>query len=49
MTCAEAGRLGAEKQREPIRARARQMCLEIGKPIPPALNPPLILGPGDRL
>jgi hypothetical protein len=49
MTCSEAAKLGADKRREPFRAKARQICIELGQPIPPALNPPLILSAGDRL
>jgi hypothetical protein len=49
MTCAEAGKLGASKQREPILARARQLCAELGQPIPAALNPPLMLTLSDKV
>jgi hypothetical protein len=30
--------IGHEKQREHVKARARQLCMEIGKPIPEALQ-----------
>lgn len=49
MTCAEAGKLGASKQREPILAKARQLCAEKGLPIPAALNPPLLLTNSEKV
>lgn len=32
------GKASALKRREPIRARTREICLELGKPIPPVLG-----------
>jgi hypothetical protein len=49
MTCAEAARLGNDKRREPIRATARKLCMEMGRPIPAALNPPLMLTLSDKV
>jgi hypothetical protein len=49
MTCSEAAKLGNDKRREPIRATARKLCLELGLPIPDALNPPLTLSRADRI
>jgi hypothetical protein len=49
MTCSEAAKLGNDKRREPIRATARRICLELGLPIPDALNPPLTLSRADRI
>lgn len=53
MTCEEAGKIGAAKrlqaEREPIRARARQMLAEKGLPPDPRLAPPLLLSKADQL
>ena len=43
-----AGALAHQRAREPILERARQM-IPPGQPIPPALNPELILSLSDRL
>lgn len=45
----ELGLVAAAKAREPILAKARQLCAEMGMTPPAALYPPLILGLGDRL
>lgn len=45
----ELGILAQAKAKEPILARARQMCAEMGKTPPPALYPVLILSLGDRV
>lgn len=42
-----AGAIAHQRAREPILARAREM-IPAGQPIPPALNPPLILSLADR-
>lgn len=44
-----AGALATQRAREPIRAMARRLCIEAGEPIPPAINPPLILSTSDQL
>lgn len=53
MTCAEAGKLGAirrhQAEREPIRAKARDMRAALRLPPAPALSPELILAGRDRL
>jgi hypothetical protein len=49
VTCSEAAKLGNDKRREPFRAMGRKLCLEMGRPIPAAFNPPLVLSSGDRI
>lgn len=44
-----AGAIAHQRSREPVLARARQMLIADGKPIPPALLPPLILSRADQL
>lgn len=52
MTCADAGRLGADKrrqiEREPIRRECQRLREAFGMPPHPGLIPPLILTQGDR-
>lgn len=43
-----AGAIVHQRAREPVLAVARAM-IAAGQPIPPALNPPLILSNSDRL
>jgi hypothetical protein len=43
-----AGAIAHQRSREPILAKARQM-IPAGQPIPPALNPPLILSTSDQV
>jgi hypothetical protein len=43
-----AGAIAHQRSREPILATARAM-IPAGQPIPPALNPPLILTLADRI
>lgn len=49
MTCSEAAKIGHMKSREPFLEMGRKLCLEMGKPIPAAFNPPLILTRSDRV
>lgn len=44
-----AGAVAHQRAREPVWAKARQLCLETGQPIPPAICPPLILTLADRI
>ncbi len=44
-----AGAVAHQRAREPVWAKARQLCREAAKPIPPAINPELILTLGDRI
>jgi hypothetical protein len=44
-----AGAVAHQRAREPVWAKARQLCRETGQPVPPAINPPLILTRADRI